>query len=115
MPLSKIDRDIIEAQILVIESKPSYESIKSCLIWPDEIPSGLSMNGHTFILNLLAARSYLHRGIPMVGRLERLRSDWENALSSRLKWTGFKRIAISVADLEYLQAQIKSERNEGSI
>jgi hypothetical protein len=115
MPLSKADREIIEAQILVTESQPSYESIKSCLIWPNELPSGLSMDGHTFILNLLAARSYLHRNIPMTGRLERLRVDWEIALSSGLKWIGFKRISIPAAHLEFLVSQIESERNEGSI
>ena len=115
MSLSDPDRLLIETQELDLHSKPSYESIKSCLIWADELPDGLSMDGRRFILSLLAARSYLHRGIPMVGRLQRLRLEWDNAISSGLRWTGFNRIETSADAMVYLQNSIESERQQGCV
>ena len=61
--------------------RPSYESVKSCLISPDELPEGSSFEGRKTLLDLPAARSYMHRGIPLVGRLERLQILWNNTHS----------------------------------
>jgi len=113
--LSKEDRSLVESQPFDPLAKPSYESIKSCLIWPDEFPFKLSSEGHKRIHTLLACRSYMHRRIPLIGRLEYLRQGWEEAVSAKLNWNGFKRVSISNEDLAYLLEQIKLETEAGCV
>jgi hypothetical protein len=115
LPLSEHDRLLLRDAVYQPNTKPSYESVKSCLVWPDEVPDGLSADGRTTIFRLLAARSYMHRGIPLIGRLERLASVWKEAVASGLEWNGFRRTSISEADQSFLAKSIREEGEAGVI
>ncbi len=113
--LSSQDRALLESAQFDPRAKPSYESVKSCLVWPDELPDGLSLEGIQFIHRLLAARSFMYRGIPRKGRREYLQAAWDEASLSGLKWSGFRRLTVSPKDLAFLENAIRQEIDTGSV
>lgn len=112
MLLSSEDRAAIERLVLDRTLAPSFEILKSCLIWEDEVPRGISGAGYKYVQDLWATRGWIHRGVPLerwtFGH-ERFLRIWDDALSSGLKWPGFHRLALSTGDQQYLREQLADE------
>jgi len=95
--------------------KPSYDLIKGCLVWPDEIPSGLSSEGLFLLGYVLPARGLIQKNIPFnsknhaVTRVfgSQLEKAWNLVLSNNLKWPGMRRLNLSAEDMEYLKKNEK--------
>ena len=107
--LAQADRALIEGSTFNPALRPSFEVIKSCLIWEDERPSELSRSGSQFIARLWVVRSFIHQGIPP----ERWGVDptpfenaWRAAQSAGLKWPGFMRLNLSEEDARYLKTSL---------
>lgn len=110
--LPDADRELLEAGEPDPDAEPLYNDVTSCLVWPDEVPDGLSREGYGYVRDLLVARGYLHRGIPVdrwdfgyADRWER----WNEALASGLRWTGFRRIGLTAAERDLLRRYLTTE------
>jgi len=112
------DLRLIEALVYDPNLTPSYESIKGCLVWPDEITMGLTSEGRSHLDDLLAARGFLHQGKKLSDYSiapEYFPSIWERAQKQGLKWPGFNRLVLSEADLEYYRRRMREEAEAGMI
>jgi hypothetical protein len=115
---SEKDLQIIESQVYDPALTPSYESIKACLIWADEIPHGLSLDGYSILEILWIGRSLLHRGLSLADdpiNPAHVQSTWTRAQQQGLKWIGFKRLVISDEDRAYYMKAMKDEEEAGCI
>jgi hypothetical protein len=115
MTLSPRDRALIESLVFDPSLKPRYEMVKSCLVWADEIPTGISPEGYEYVSDLLALRGFIHRGVPTedwgIGPAPYLRV-WDDALGSGLKWIGFRRFPLSKMDRRFLNEQLVGDTLE---
>jgi hypothetical protein len=96
--LSPADRALVEALVFDAAAEVSYNAITACLVWSDEVPPGLSSAGYEAVRDLLAARGFIHRGIPVEDwdRGWTDRADlWSAALAEGLRWPGFRRLALT--------------------
>jgi hypothetical protein len=107
--LTQADRALIEGATFNPALRPSFEVIKSCLIWEDERPRELSRNGSQFIARLWVVRSFIHQGIPP----ERWGVDptpfenaWRAAQGAGLRWPGFMRLTLSQEDARYFKMSL---------
>lgn len=107
--LTLADRETIEALVFQPSLKPSFELIRSCLVWDDERARGLSKRGNDFIRRLWVVRSFIHQGLSR----EHWRIDpapfenaWNAAHRAGLKWPGFLRLHLSDEDTLYLQRSL---------
>ena len=114
--LPDADRELIERSAFDPALKPSFEVIKSCLIWRDECPPGLSRKGTQFVARLWVFRAFLHQGIAR----ERWTVDptpfenaWHAAQLAGLKWSGFLRLQLSEEDSQYLQRSLQEVSRDG--
>ncbi len=103
--LSDVDREMLEASAFDPHAAPAYNEVAACLVWTDEVPPGLSADGYDYVRDLLAARGYIHRRVPIdrwdsPERLER----WNDALAAGLHWNGFRRLALEAAEQQFLDA-----------
>ena len=113
--LNPSDRVIIESSQYDPLQSPGYEMVKGMLVWPDELPDGLSNEGRAQIMKLLIARSLLHHRTPRLSPMSTktqayyaeilppFKALWDHAHSSGLQWAGFHptRLQLSEADLDY--------------
>jgi hypothetical protein len=111
MPLSARDRQLVERLMLDPTAKPSFEAVKGCLVWPDEVPQALSRAGHEFLNDLLAARGLMHLGKEVSELPEPYRNAWLAAMDSKLAWPGFQRLSLSAADRRYLEDELRFLEN----
>jgi hypothetical protein len=98
MRLSPADRALVEALRFDAAADVAYNAITACLVWADEVPRGLTPDGHETIRDLLGARGFIHRGIPIEDwdRGSTDRADrWNAALAEGLRWPGFQRLALT--------------------
>lgn len=101
--------DIATLGKLVLDpaARPSFEMLKSCLIWPDERPrERLSSAGQEFLCDLWIVRGFIHRSVPRdAWGLDPAYfwRTWDFGLSSVPDWPGFQRLAISDADRACLE------------
>jgi hypothetical protein len=65
MRFAELDRAILRQLVFDPACEPSYELMKSCLVWPDERPLRISREGYELLGDLWAVRGFLHRGIPL--------------------------------------------------
>ena len=115
MQISEQDRAAIEQLEFDPTLKPTFDIIKSCLIWRDESPTGASADGRRFVSLLWIYRSFQHRRIsddkwPVDSRI--YREAWEYAVRENIKWPGLRRLSLSDEDLSYLEAKL-NENHEG--
>ena len=54
--LSDADRDLLAAVAFDPDAEPAFNEITWCLVWPDEVPDGLSREGYRVVRDLLAVR-----------------------------------------------------------
>lgn len=102
------DRSLVESLKYDESLKPSYDSIKSCLVWPDECPDNLSHEGYEKLCDLLIARSFIHEKRPFSSwKLDPhyFAQVWEEAISDEIDWPGFKRLELSGEDQAYLNVE----------
>src|SRR5262245_9078634 len=107
--LSERDRATVEALVYDPAAEPSFELLKGCLIWRDEIPINISSEGYDRVCDLWAARSCLHRGVPMAPvpiAGDRFKNAWEQAQREGLQWPGFRRVTLSETDRAYLDRSL---------
>ena len=109
--LTQADRALIEGSTFNPALRPSFEVIKSCLIWADERPRELSRSGSQFIARLWVVRAFMHQGIPP----EHWGVDptpfekaWRAAQSAGLKWPGFMRLNLSEEDARYFKTSLEA-------
>lgn len=107
--LSNADRALVEGQPFAAGSEPAYNEITACLVWPDEVPAGLSPAGYDVVRDLLGARGFIHRGVPIeewdrgwTDRIER----WNGAIGDGLRWNGFQRIALTSVQRALLERHL---------
>jgi hypothetical protein len=104
--LSPADHARIEDLAFDAAATPAYNEITACLVWPDELPDGLSPAGYDVVRDLLGARGFIHRGIPIEawdrGWTDRI-DRWNEALREGLRWNGFQRIALTTEQRALLE------------
>ena len=98
--------ELIEALIYNPNAKPSYDVIRDCLIWEDEIANNLNPDGYEKLGDLWIIRSFIHRKIPSSRwglDPEYFQKAWNNAVNQNFRWPGFFRLKLSKSDQEYYQ------------
>jgi hypothetical protein len=109
------DREKLEQLVVDPECEPSYELLKSCLVWPDERAAGLTKEGYELLCDLWIVRGFIHNGVlPDKWGLDPayFREVWQNALVDVPGWPGFKRLELSEHDREYLSKSVKEAATE---
>jgi hypothetical protein len=109
MRFNQSDRERLECLIFDRACEPSYELMKSCLVWPDERPAEITNEGYELLGDLWIVRGLMHRDVPP----EKWGLDpayfqevWRNALADVPRWPGFRRLDLSAADRTYLSRSI---------
>lgn len=112
---SDADARLVRELRLDPNAKPSFEALKGCLVWSDEVPVGLSRSGHERLNDLLAARGLMHLGQAVSQLPEPYRIAWSAATDSKITWPGFERLVLSPEDRRYLEEELRylEESDEG--
>jgi hypothetical protein len=70
----------------------------------------VSREGYRLVRDLLVARGFIHRGVPVEawddGYLDRWEA-WNEALASGLRWNGFRRMALTTAQRAELRRYVR--------
>jgi hypothetical protein len=96
--------------------RPNYEAIKSCLIWPDEVPDFFSRENREFLYDLLIVRGFLHKNIPADKEHwgfdpAYLLAAWYEGQRLVPNWPGFRRVNISDEDRKYLNDSMVMDKD----
>lgn len=102
------DRELVRSLKYDPESEPSFELIKSCLVWPDEIPSQITSPGRSLLDELLATRGFIHRQTPLeewgvTGDASCYQELWLQAIAEIPEWPGFRRLGLNKKDRGYYE------------
>lgn len=107
--LSDADRERLEAVPFDSSAEPVFNEVTACLVWPDEVPDGLSRDGYAIVRDLLVARGLIHRAVAVedwdYGWTERL-ERWNESLLSGLRWNGFRRLALTADQRRLLERHL---------
>lgn len=98
------DLHLIESLEFNPDLEPSYDLIKSCLVWADERPNGLTPAAYETLCDLWVARSFLHQGLPFSNHSldpEYFENIWKRALKQGFRWPGFSRLTLNEGDKIY--------------
>jgi hypothetical protein len=109
------DLELIESLVYDPVLSPSFDIMRGALIWADEWPNGLTSDGLDNLFSLIAARSFLHRGLDFSKfklAPDRFRLIWESAQQQGFRWPGFKRLTLSDTDKAYYEHQLKEAAEE---
>ena len=108
--LSDRDRARLEAVPYDPAATPAYDDLGGFLAWPDELPSGLTPDGHAYVRDLLIARGHLHRNIaPEAWWPAEVLTRWREASSRELAWNGFRRVVLRPEDAKFLERAMSAE------
>ncbi|AKT37849.1 hypothetical protein [Chondromyces crocatus] len=113
MRFSELDREKIERLEYDPASEPSYELVKSHLVWPDEEPTAVSEAAYDLLCILWFIRGLMHRHVPPAHwgpDAAALQNAWQDALREIPRWPGFKRLELSEADRAFLDRCTREER-----
>lgn len=106
--------ELIESLVYNPNLKPSYEFIKNCLVWSDEVPDGLTPEGYEKLIDLLIIRSFIHRQISPSNwwildskDSKYFQEVWSKAIQQNFKWPGMNRLKLTKSDQEYYKQQQK--------
>lgn len=109
MRFNSTDRDTLHQLVFDPTSEPSFELMKTCLVWADERPERMSNEGYELLGDLWIVRGFLHRAVPT----EQWGLDpayfqevWSNALQDVSDWPGFRRLQLSQAERAYLDKSL---------
>ena len=106
MRISNQDRMAIESLSYNPSLEPSFDIVKSCLMWEDERPGSISSEGYRFVRSLWVVRSFIHRGLPEEQwglEPHHFQAIWRFAIDAKLKWPGFYRLELSWKDRIYFE------------
>lgn len=109
--LSDSDLQLLESLEYRDDLQPWYDPWLDCLLWDDEWPKGLSVQGVEFLDSLVTARSLLHDPLKRRSFLDlsldvdSLMNLWEESYKMNLQWPGFRRTQITQKDLDFLREQ----------
>lgn len=106
---SERDRALVESLRYDEALKPSFDSIKGCLVWRDECPDNLSHEGYEKLCDLLIARAFIHENRPFSSwKLDPhyFAQIWEDAITDKIQWPGFQRLKLSEEDQAYLNEEL---------
>jgi len=106
------DLKLIESLVYDSSSEPNYESFKGCLVWPDESPNDITMDGFEKLSILWAVRSLFHQGLTIADHPldpEYCRNIWERANQEIPGWPGFKRLTLNDKDKAYFEQRLNQE------
>lgn len=87
--LSPADRAAIEGLPLDPDASIGFHELLGCLVWSDEIPDGLTNEGHAYLRELLGIRGAIHRGE------DADLATWNLARMTGLRWNGFGRLELT--------------------
>ncbi|MEC4853398.1 MAG: hypothetical protein SAJ12_20655, partial [Jaaginema sp. PMC 1079.18] len=108
--------EIIEFDKLVLNDKetPFFDPMRYCLRWKDEEPKTVSKDIYEKFLDLIIARSFIHKGLPknrwyFIRHTNYFCDYWEYALSVIPNWPGFQRLILSKKDREYFENELNKD------
>ncbi len=112
----------IELEKLKFDSKiePSFDLMRSCLVWSDERPDRYSTESYDRLRDLWIARYFIyHSNIPekewWISEQARIyyKICWKTAFESGVKWPGFRkeRLFLRGEDKEYLREELEKLRS----
>ena len=109
------DLVLIESLVYQPDLTPTYDVMRDALTWSDEYPEGLSYEGQEKLVDLWAARSFLHKDM----KFSDWKLDpkyfgmvWEEATRQGFSWPGFKRLKLTPKDRLYYENQQKAFLDE---
>jgi hypothetical protein len=108
----KEDLQLIKSLVYDAGAEPNYESFKGCLVWPDETPADLTMDGFEKLSSLWVARSLFHQGLTIADHPldpEYCRNIWDRALLEIPAWPGFRRLTLNDKDKTYYEKRLNEE------
>jgi len=97
--------------------KPSFNFMKSCLVWADEWPEKISKDGLEVLYDLWIGRYCIcHSELaeedwPLLPQYaEHIKVLWSKVCRLGIKWSGFhpNRLTLSPEDRDYLQQELKN-------
>jgi hypothetical protein len=106
------DLSLIESLVYNPTLEPKFDGMRDCLFWADEEPDGLTSDGYDTLIDLWAARSFLHKGRDFsTYKLspDYFRLIWERALAQGFRWPGFNRLTLSDADRIFYDKHLKEQ------
>jgi hypothetical protein len=107
---SERERRLLRSLVMSSSAEPSFEMMKSCLIWQDECPEKMSGDGLSLLGDLWATRGFIHRKVPEerwgLGP-DYFRRVWAYALEDIPEWPGFRRMKLSEKDQRYLEESLR--------
>lgn len=109
--LSDRDRRLIESLVYDLNLEPRFDAIKSCLIWDDELPSGITPGGYKTLSDLWVARAFLHHGFEPsdLVNLNYYKGIWNRAIGEEIRWPGFFRLSLDEKDKALYAEMLKQE------
>lgn len=105
MRFNQADCETLQQLVFDQTAQPSFELLKTCLVWDDERPAQISKAGYELLGDLWIVRGYMHRNVPVdQWGLDPayFQGVWTQALHDVPNWPGFKRLVLSERDNEYL-------------
>jgi hypothetical protein len=103
------DLRLIESLVYDPNLKPNFDSMRDCLVWADERPEGLTPDGYEHLLDLLIARSFIHRNLDFsTHSLDPIyfKQIWDRALEYKFQWPGFKRLKLSAEEKAFFDSEL---------
>jgi hypothetical protein len=108
------DLRLIESLVYDPTLKPKFDSMRDCLVWADERPEGLTPDGYEHLLDLLIARSFIHRDLDFsTHSLDPIyfKQIWDRAMEYKFQWPGFKRLTLSAEEKAYFDSELANNNN----
>jgi len=108
------DLELMRSLVYEPGLEPSFEFLKGCLIWSDERPEGLTPDAYDNLASLWIARSLLHNGLALSDdpiNPEFTQKLWKRAINEVPEWPGFKRLALTEKDKQYLASVLESSHD----
>ena len=114
-PQLLVDRDkkLVDQLVYQPDAQVKFNTLADYLMWPDELPTGITPDGLDVLSSLWVARSLLHKGLSLEDHPidpEYSRRVWEQALEEMPDWPGFKRIKLDAKDQQYLTQMLNSNQ-----
>lgn len=116
MSVPDLELRLLNGLEMQADAEPQFDLLKYCLVWEDERPSvPMSSQGTELLTDLWIARGFIHREQPAKkwGRDGTYFPEvWEYGRRMVPGWPGFRRIALSDVDRQYLAKSLKISLSE---
>jgi hypothetical protein len=115
MRFNEFDKSVVNNLLYDPNCEPSFELIRSCLIWFDERTERISNEGYGLLGDLWSVRGYIHQNVSRENwglDPKYFQTVWDNALNDVPNWPGFKRLELSSRERQYLSESLEAAKNE---